>query len=98
MPDLCATHRLYFFIGTGCFKAITFSRYSRAWSTVFPRSWRARSTDFFHASGSPPPVARDVAAVRAHGLLGPVLADLLDEREAFLIDAAHEGASGPRRQ
>src|SRR5437870_2547918 len=41
---------------------------------------------------------RDVAAVRAYGLLGPVLADLLDKREAFLIDAAHERASGPRRQ
>src|SRR5881409_4092376 len=158
---------------------MTFSRYSRGWSTILPRSWRASSTDFFHASGSSRPYARaivsilystvypnfvirpslqrhelrrsrradarpavrdrlarhreladvepdhlrpdldrheffpvvhrdllpdeiredrDVAAVRAYGLLGPVLADLLDEREAFLIDAAHEGASGPRRQ
>src|SRR5438445_7218683 len=169
MPDLCATHRLYFFIGTGCFRAITFSRYSRAWSTVFPRSWRASSTDFFQASRSSRPYARaivsilystvypnfdlrtsflrpelrrsrradagsavcdrlarhreladvmpdhlrldldghellpvvdrdlladevredrDVAAVRADGPLGSVRADLLDEREALLVDAA----------
>src|SRR3989475_388933 len=33
---------------------------------------------------------RDVAAVCAHGLLGPVRADLLDEREAFLVNPAHE--------
>src|SRR2546428_412287 len=32
----------------------------------------------------------DVAAVRAHGLLGSVRANLLDEREALLVDAAHE--------
>src|SRR5439155_740449 len=41
---------------------------------------------------------RDVAAMRAHRLVGPVRADLLDEGEALLIDAAHERASGPRRQ
>src|SRR5207245_223271 len=41
---------------------------------------------------------RDVAAMRAHGLVGPVRADLLDEGEALLIDAAHERAPGPRRQ
>src|SRR2546425_1130929 len=41
---------------------------------------------------------RDVAAMRAHCLVGPVRADLLDEGEALLIDAAHERAPGPRRQ
>src|SRR3989475_1046957 len=150
---------------------MTFSRYSRAWSTVFPRSWRASSTDFFQASGSSRPYARaivsilystvypnfdmrtsfqrhelrrsrradarsavrdrlachreladvmpdhlrldldrhellpvvhrdllanevrqdrHVAAVRAHGLLGSVRADLLDEREALLVNPTHE--------
>src|SRR3989442_1555954 len=150
---------------------MTFSRYSRAWSTVFPPCWRASSPAFFQGSGSPRPSARamvsllystvypnfdmrpsfqrhelrrsrrpdagsavrdrlprhgeladvmpdhlrldldrhellpvvdrdllpdevredrDVAAVCAHGLLGPVRADLLDEREAFLVNPAHE--------
>src|SRR5436309_13523839 len=41
---------------------------------------------------------RDVAAMRARGLVGPVRADLLDEGEAPRIDAAHELARGPRRQ
>src|SRR5438093_11687075 len=36
--------------------------------------------------------------MRAHRLIGAVRADLLDEREALLIDAAHERASRPRRQ
>src|SRR2546427_726838 len=38
---------------------------------------------------------RDVAAVCAHGLLGPVRADLLDEREAFLVNPAHERPPRP---
>src|SRR5256712_6663279 len=33
---------------------------------------------------------RHVAAMRAYGLVGSVRADLLDEREALLVDAAHE--------
>src|SRR5438128_4778306 len=41
---------------------------------------------------------RDVATVRADGLLGSVRADLLDEREALLVDAAHERPPGPGGQ
>src|SRR6266705_1338608 len=41
---------------------------------------------------------RDVAAMRAHGLVGPVRPDLLDDGEALHIDAAHERASKPRQQ
>src|SRR5205809_2158119 len=173
-PDLCATHRPYVRIGTACLRAATFSRYSRAFSTVRPRSCLASSIDFFHAIGRSRPYARaivsilystvypnfvirtslqrhelrrsrrpdarsavgdrlarhceladvvpdhlrldldgheffpvvhrdlladeirqdrDVAAMRAHRLIGAVRADLLDEREALLIDAAHERAS-----
>src|SRR5207245_7512492 len=41
---------------------------------------------------------RPVAAVRSYGLLGPVRSDLLDEREALLVDATHERPSGPGGQ
>src|SRR5688572_19928833 len=49
-------------MGTACFSAITFSRYSRACSTVLPRSCLASSTDFFHARGSSRPYARAIVS------------------------------------
>src|SRR5438094_8533291 len=63
MPDLCATHRPYVRIGTACLRAATFSRYSRAFSTVRPRSCLASSIDFFHAIGRSRPYARAIVSI-----------------------------------
>src|SRR5437773_8273215 len=62
-PDLCATHRPYVRIGTACLRAATFSRYSRAFSTVRPRSCLASSIDFFHAIGRSRPYARAIVSI-----------------------------------
>src|SRR5438552_11960212 len=63
MPDLCATHRPYVRIGTACLRAATFSRYSRAFSTVRPRGCLASSIDFFHAIGRARPYARAIVSI-----------------------------------
>src|SRR5213083_2228506 len=63
MPDLCATHRPYVRIGTACLREATFSRYSRAFSTVRPRSCLASSIDFFHAIGRSRPYARAIVSI-----------------------------------
>src|SRR5947208_15616159 len=63
MPDLCATHRPYVRIGTACLREATFSRYSRAFSTVRPRSCLASSIDFFHAIGRSRPYPRAILSI-----------------------------------